>query len=405
MRTAFFGLVLGLAGAFGLPAAAQSPFSAAIHVGDRAVTYYEIEQRQRLLDLFGTRGDLPRLAREQLIDDRVREQEFARVGLSITEEGLQNALVDFAARADRTLPEFLAILAEAGVEEETFRDYVRINVSWRDYIRARFEDRAQVTESDIDQVLATQGTREASIEVLLSEIIIPAPPQRAAEARGIAAQITRVTSTGAFEAAAREYSALPSREQGGRLDWLPIDRYPAPLQPLILDLAPGEVSEPIEIPNGIALFQLRDVREVVSAPQTPDLLDYAIVGLPGGRSVEGLQQAALLRGRIETCEDLWPIAREELGENQFQRTETAPADIPSDIALELAKLDPGEVSTALTSPDGQTLVFLMLCQRRNAGAAAADRDSVRAQLRNQQLTSLADALLADLRANAAIRVE
>ena len=48
-----------------------------------------------------------------------------------------------------------------------------------------------------------------------------------------------------------------------------------------------------------------------------------------------------------------------------------PADIPQDIAIELSKLDPGEVSTALTRSGGETLVFLMLCARNAPGVETA----------------------------------
>jgi peptidyl-prolyl cis-trans isomerase SurA len=72
------------------------------------------------------------------------------------------------------------------------------------------------------------------------------------------------------------------------------------------------------------------------------------------------------------------------------------------VALELAKLDPGEVSTALTRAEGQTLVFLMLCGRVGAGQEAVDRDEIRAQLVSARLAGYADGLLADLRASATI---
>lgn len=392
-------LVLGLVLCSG--AAAQSPFSAAIEVNDRAVTYYELDQRQRLLAAFGTRGDLAALAREQLIEERVKQDEFARVGLALTEEGLEQAMTEFAGRANLSLEEFIAVLAEDGVAEESFRDYVEVNVSWRDYIRARYGDRVTVTESDIDAEMANTGILETGIEVLLSEIIIPAPPDRAAEALARAEEISRTTSYDAFEAAAREFSALPSRERGGRLDWLPIENYPAPLRPVILDLAPGEVTAPIEIPNGVALFQMRDVRETVAARQ-PARLDYAVLALPGGP--EGLAQAGEIQARVDTCDDLYPIVR-DLPPEVLTRREAVPAEIPTDIGLRLAALDPGEVSVSESAaPGGDALLFVMLCGR-SFSEQPVDREAVEARIRSDRLQSWSTALTADLVGNATIRPE
>ena len=70
----FGAFVLAMAGALTLaqgPAGAQNLFAPAIFVNDQAVTGYEIEQRARMLTLFRAPGDTNRLAREQLIIERV----------------------------------------------------------------------------------------------------------------------------------------------------------------------------------------------------------------------------------------------------------------------------------------------------------------------------------------------
>ena len=79
-------LVVALA--LGAPVAAQDLFSPVIVVNDRAITGYELDQRIRLLEAFGTSGDLPDTARTQLVEERLKQQELDRVGAVLTEEGL-----------------------------------------------------------------------------------------------------------------------------------------------------------------------------------------------------------------------------------------------------------------------------------------------------------------------------
>ena len=86
----------------------------------------------------------------------------------------------------------------------------------------------------------------------------------------------------------------------------------------------------------------------------------------------------------------------------LDRLTVAPAEISSDVALELARLDPGEVSYNLTRDDGQTLVFLMMCGRNQAGSDSIDPSAVRNQITSQRLAGMAEALVADLRASAVI---
>jgi len=216
-----------------------------------------------------------------------------------------------------------------------------------------------------------------------------------------ARRISQLRSTSAFEAQARRVSALPSRSNGGRLGWLPITNYPPQLRSIILDLAPGEVTQPLPITNGVALFQMRNIREVTGTPPAPTSIDYAAYYIAGGQTDAGLQAARALSDRVDTCDDLFGAAQGQPA-SVLDRQDVAPDAIPQDIALELARLDRNEVSYNLTRADGQTLVFLMLCDRTNAAAEGADPEAVRGQLLSQRLGGLAEALITDERASAVI---
>jgi len=392
----FMALVAGSMGA------AQGQLTPVISVNDRVITQYELTQRTRLLELFGTPGDLNEAARNALIEDRLKRQEMDRFGISVSEEALRQELEAFAARADMNLAQFTQMLAQNNVDISTLRDFVEIGVLWRDFIRGRFGRQINVTDADIERAIAQRGAAPTQLEILLSEIIIAAPPDRAERARTAADQIAQMRSFAEFEAAARQVSALPSREDGGRLDWLPLENYPPQLRDLILDLEPGQVTDPIDIPNGIALFQLRGKREATRATRGPLSIEYAAYYIPGGRTETGLRTAAQVRDQVDNCDDLYGVARNQPVEVLDRLTE-APAAISRDVALELARLDPGEVSYNLTRDQGETLVFLMLCGRNDAGGSSANPGVLRNQIRSQRLAAFADALLEDLRAAAIIR--
>jgi peptidyl-prolyl cis-trans isomerase SurA len=390
-----FALALLLAG----PAAAQD-LSPVIVVNDRAVTGYELDQRIRLLDAFNTPGDLAELARTQLVEERLKQQELDRVGVALSEEGLAQAITDFAARADLTAEEFTAQLGAQGIAPETLRDYVAANIAWRDYIRLRFGDRVEIGDEDVERALAQDGTAAVGLEVLLSEIIIPAPPGRESEVEALAVQLSQIRSTAEFEAAARQFSATRTRDQGGQLDWAPLSNYPEALQEILLDLAPGEVTPPLPLEGAVALLQLRDLREGTAPPVAPELIDYAQVRIPGGQSAEALAQANAIAAEAETCTDLFGLG---LPDGNIVRQEAAPGALPQDVALDLAGLDPNEITWGRTENGGQILVLTMLCSRRYAlPEGAPDREAVVGALRSEQLEAYSDAIVADLRASATI---
>lgn len=395
----FFILALTLIA--GTSVAAQGSLQPVITVNSGAVTAFELDQRKRMLEVFRTPGNLTEAARVALIEDRLKQQLLASAGLKLSEESLRAAMSDFAGRANLELDQFIDVLAANGVAEETLRDFVSIGVSWRDYIRNRYGSQVRITDAEVNRAIAQTQSGGAVIEVLLSEIIIAAPPPRAAQAMATAQRISQLRSTSAFEAQARRVSALPSRSKGGRLGWLPITNYPPQIQNIIMGLSPGEVTEPLPITNGVALFQLRAIRETKVASVPPTEIDYAVFYINGGKTPAGIAAAQDLVDRTDTCNDLYGAAK-DLPADVLDRRSLAPADIPQDVALELARLDTDEMSYNLTRNDGQTLMVLMMCGRTNAESEGVDAEAIRNQLRSQRLASLATALLEDMRTSATI---
>lgn len=397
-------VAFSLAAAFAGPVAGQNLFAPVASVNDSVVTEFEVQQRVRFLQILNARGATRKAAIESLINERLRSDAIRDAGLELNEEGINTALEDFAARANLTRAEFTSALARAGVEPETYRDFVLNGVTWRDLIRARFGSRVSISEAEIDRALASQSSGGSNIRVLVSEIIIPAPPPQAARVAAIAEQIAESRSADEFSSYARRYSATATRGAGGRLPWQSLSSLPPALQPLLLSLSPGEVSEPLNIPNAVALFQLRDIEETGAPVTTYSAIEYAAYYMAGGRTEETLQQAANLRAEVDVCDDLYAFAKGQ-PEGVLERETRTPAEVPRDFAIELSKMDEGEVSTTLTRSDGQALVFLMLCGRTAEQNAEVSREDVAASIRQRRLSGFADSLLAELRAEARISIK
>lgn len=383
------------------PLIAQNQFAPVVKVNDHVITQYEVDQRIQFLTLLRAPGDPRKEAINALINDRLQSIAAKQAGVIISPEDAVVGMEEFAARAELSREDFIKALASGGVSAETFRDFVISGLAWRQVVGARFGPRAAVSEAEIDRAIA-QSSKKSGLRVLLSEVILAAnTPAAAARSQSRAEIVSKVTSTQAFSAQARRYSASPTRGRGGRLDWMPLSNLPPQIRSQILALSPGQVTAPIPIPNAIALFQLRAIEETQTSQAKDLALEYAAFYIAGGRTAPALKEAERIKARVDTCDDLYGIAK-NLPEEQLQ-IETLPiSKVPQDIAIELAKLDAGEVSTSLTRSDGQTLVFLMLCGRTAELGEDISRDEVRAQLRNQRLESYANGYLSDLKADATI---
>ncbi|MEL7011960.1 MAG: peptidylprolyl isomerase [Pseudomonadota bacterium] len=394
------------AAAWVLPAqqvAAQNLFAPVIKVNEKAITRFEIDQRARLLTLFRAPGDPVENAREQLIEDRLKMQEAQTVGLVIGEDVLLDAMDEFAARANLELDEMLNALGDAGVEEMTFREYIRVGITWRELVSARFGAQISVNEDDMERArMALTGA--SGVRVLLSEIVLPIPQGQLDTVLARAETLAQIDNAKEFEAAARRFSASPTGPTGGRMEWTTISDLPPQLRPVILDLAPGEVTEPITTEQAIILLQMRDIAETeTSEPQYAEI-KYATYFIPGGRSEDALQRAEQVKDITNTCDDLYGVAQGQ-PVSVLDVVTQPPSEIPQDIAIQLNQLDPGEVSTALTRSNGQTLMLLMLCSRTPVVEGAEDgpsEEELTSFVQTSRLESFSNGYLARLKAEARI---
>ncbi|WP_424436397.1 hypothetical protein [Planktotalea sp.] len=177
-------------------------FATAIKVNERSITNFEIEERIKFLRLLRAPGEHRSLAREQLIDDRLKLGAAEAVGIKPSLEEVQGGMDEFAGRANLTREEFVKAIEAGGVSEQAFRDFVTAGLAWRQLMQAKFGGRIDVSEAEVDRALASTGAI-GGVRVLLSEIIMPATPAQAASVQERAERIAQITSTAAFSNEAR----------------------------------------------------------------------------------------------------------------------------------------------------------------------------------------------------------
>lgn len=370
--------------------AQDGSFAPRMYVNGSVISNFEVQQRTLFLKLLRAPGDVEEEAIKGLIDDRLRSAVAKRQGLSLTAEAVIGGMNEFASRANLTGEQFIEALGQAGVAPETFRDFVSAGLIWRDVVRAKYAGSVTISEAEIDRAIA-RSKQATKARLLLSEIVIPG-----ADGLAIEEKLKREKATAtAFSAAAKRYSKAPSAEAGGALEWLPLENLPSDVRAAVIGLEKGQISDPVRVPGGLAVFLLRDIAQDPTEELAPIEVKYAQFLVPNDGT-----SAAALRAKVDVCDDLYAVAK-GLPEDRLT-VETLPiGQISGAVGTELAKLDPGESSTAIVR--GQWQVFLMLCSRTPVQELPAQRDDIRTQLINARLGGLAERYLSELKADAIIR--
>jgi len=334
------------------------------------------------------------LAPKQLIEERLKKAAADQLGIRVSEEELQFELESFAQRFNVAFDEFAAELERVGISVDTPRAFIANQLLWREVVRARFGAQANVDEAQVERS-ANAEKSGSSIEVLLTEIIMAMQPGQEQEVRERARELSKIRSFDAFSDAAREFSDAPTREFGGRVTWQKLDTLPGVLQPLIFGLAPGEVTDPLSIPNALALFQLRGIRETAYRRPLPDSVDYLRYALPSSE----LENIKAIRSNINHCDDLYGWAKGNPN-HVLKRKTVKRAAIDGPTRNILTNLDENEYVIATQEP---TTTLIMMCSRsQTLDLEEQDLAQIRDGLLNQRLGSYADSYLENLRDDARI---
>ncbi len=273
IRKVVFALTLGFFSIFNIALASNIK---AI-VNDDIITADDLNNRVRLVMLM-TNGkaaqsgmnNLQNDILQALIDEKIKFQAARRVKQSVDENEVSRAISSIEKQNEMPAGTLAQLFAKDGVNIETFKDQIRAQLAWRNFIRAAVARKAQTHPLDVDRILKKELEEKGSItEYLVSEIFIPIRAQGLkSDAKATAYRIHKATGSTRFGELARHFSESPSRTQDGIRGWIIKGQLPPSLDKPITGLKVGGITQPIELPEGYFIFKLLNKRTLTSLDQS-----------------------------------------------------------------------------------------------------------------------------------------
>ena len=144
------GVVLSLAAA--LPAMAQN---VRVTVNGTPITDLQISARVKLFALEGNSGGT-RGATEQLIDEALQVAEAKRLGVTVSNAQIDEAVLQIARNMNVSQDKLVGLLQQGGVSTETLKDRLRAAISWNAVTERAIMPQVQISDLELDQQAATQ---------------------------------------------------------------------------------------------------------------------------------------------------------------------------------------------------------------------------------------------------------
>jgi len=168
-------LALGLMFALGASGGSASAQQILVMVNGTPVTSYDVAQRIKLHQLIEGKAPGSTDTLNELIDERIKVQQAARMGIEVDDKDLEKIFNGVAERTGRTPEQLTAGFAQQGLDIRTFKNKLRADNVWQQYVRARAPT-TNVREQDIYAALNQRGTTQMiATEYQLYPIIFVVP--------------------------------------------------------------------------------------------------------------------------------------------------------------------------------------------------------------------------------------
>lgn len=360
-------------------------------VDNDVITYSELQDRIRIvlgqLEKQGTsrppQDVLEKQVLERLISDRLQLQLAAQTGLRVDDNQLDKTIERIAEQNKLSVSDFRDALEKDGINFRKFREDIRNEIIIARLREREVENRINVTEAEIDNLLTTQAARnEAQDEFDISHILIRTPeessPEELQKLRAKAEEaMKRIQDGEDFSQVSARYSDAPNALEGGKLGWKTDSQLPKLFVDALKPLQPGNVTQILRSPNGFHILRVNDRRGAASplVVQQTNVRHILIKPSEVVSDSDAKHRLEDLKERIENGGNFAELAR------QYSEDGTAskggelgwvnPGDTVPDFEKAMNALKPGEVSEPVRSPFGWHLIQVLERRSQDMSKEAA----------------------------------
>ncbi|MBL8652150.1 MAG: peptidylprolyl isomerase [Sphingopyxis sp.] len=385
-------------------------------VNGEIITATDIEQRMGLIRVANNNLELPpeeeqRLRQQvfsNLIDEKLQIQEAKAAEITIDENLVNQQFARLAARYKQTPEQFTTYLASKGSSAAAVKQQIRGEYAWDRLLQRNIQSTTNVSTDEVKAVFDRLELAKGQPEVHLAEIYLTAAPENIAAVAENARKIVQALQAGgSFAAYARQFSEASTAVVGGDLGWVRPGQLPQSMADAALQMQPGQLVGPIEVPGGVSIMLMVDRRQVLTADPRDAVLGLKQISLdfPAGttpaKASELAGQFAEATRNIAGCGAADAVAQ-SLGAQVVARDGIEMRALPAPLQATLVDMQIGQVTQPFGAAN-EGVSVLVLCGREQRNTAAAPNlEEIEAKILEEKVQKRAQRYLRDLRRDAVI---
>jgi peptidyl-prolyl cis-trans isomerase SurA len=220
------------------------------------------EQRRQL----PPRSVLEKQVLEQLVLRQIQLARATKVGITVSDDQLNQALSRIAENLGYTLEELPTVLAGENISYPQYREDSRQDMMIEQLQQRDVINRISITPRELEQCLADHDANATNqYDYNVSHILISTPANASQADLAAAKQriddiYSRLQAGEDFAQLAATSSQAQTALQGGSLGWRKGSQLPTLFADIVLKMQPGEFSEPIQSGSGFQIVKLNEMR-------------------------------------------------------------------------------------------------------------------------------------------------
>lgn len=385
-------------------------------VNGEIITATDIEERMALIRIANNNAELPaeevqRLRQQvfsNLIDEKLQIQEAKAAKIEIDENVVDQQFARLAARFKQNPDQFSKYLASKGSSSAAVKQQIRGEYAWDRLLSRNIQSTTNVSTEEVSAIVKQLNEAKGQDEFHIGEIYLSSTPENAAAVTENARKIIQALQAGgSFAAYARQFSEASTAVVGGDLGWVKAGQLPESMARAAMQMQPGQLVGPVEVPGGVSIMVMIDRRQVLTADPRDAILSLKQISLdfPAGtteqRAGELASKFAEATHNIAGCGAADEVAR-SLGAQVVARDNIEMRVLPAPLQATLATMQIGQT----TQPFGaakEGISVLVLCGRDMPQTATApDLQQIEQRLLEEKVNKRAQRYLRDLRRDAVI---
>ncbi|MCB5188473.1 peptidylprolyl isomerase [Methylobacillus caricis] len=320
---------------------------------------------------------------ERLINDRLQLEYAAQTGLRVDDAQLDKTIERIAEQNQLSTGEFRKALETEGIPYRKFREDIRNEIILARLREREVDNRMNVTESEIDNFLTTQSSRnDIQDEFEVSHILVRAPeegsPEELQKLKSKAETALKELQGGTdFAQVSAAFSDAPNALEGGNLGWKTASQLPSLFVDALQPLQAGQLTTVLRSPNGYHILKLTN-RRGGSSPLVVDQthVRHILIKLSEVVSEQDAEhKIGSIKERLDNGADFAELARQysedASANNGGDLGWTNPGDTVPQFEKVMNALQPNEISEPVRTPFGWHIIQVVERRKQDMSKEAA----------------------------------